>query len=634
MIKTRLVLLLLIFTHFLYAQKVNSRIKIFDKDGKFGATVGKKTILLPLYKEIRLEENGLIAVKDSIGLWGYFNDKGTAVVSPRFVETKAFKNNRALVKKEDGWGIMTKEGNYVLKPVYKTIAETEDESIEALPFQEIIVLNSKKDTVTSFLTDSITSISRDIYAYFLDGKCGLLDKSGNKITLPLYDSIGKYVHNLVLAKKDNKWGALDNFGKEIIPTHYDFAEIDSSNFIRVLHSENQEEKWYLFDSKGKSVFSESINYIGKINGQNNFVYKSKGKYGIMRTSSEEVLKPIYNYITESGDFFLVQSDEGFGLLSQKLKWLYRPYADSIKLLSGKNVIYKFQDNYHLLDSAGREKICSKAPLHPLADGLLESRNANKIGRITYSGKEVLLPVYDSIMPLTKDSGLVAFTNRQIAMYNFNRDTLIGPNDRLQEIFPVSEGFWGVKIKGKYGFIDNMGRIRIANRYDGVGQFKNGFAPVKLLGKWGVIDKAEILRVQPTYDEVQDFQNGLVIVKKDGKYGILNKSGQIVTNFLFDGFERTIDNYFISVKKNNKNLVQKGLISSEGKELIFAKYDDIIFLKNGNAIVKKNNQYGVVSKNDLIIFSTIYKNIEYDATRDNYILIKEKPKEIVKLGRNQ
>jgi hypothetical protein len=581
-----------------------------------------------------LEENGLIAVKDTIGLWGYFNEKGATIVSPRFVEAKEFKNDRALVKKEDGWGMINKEGNYLLKPVYKSVLEKEDHSFQAIPFQEIIVLNSKKDTIASFLTDSITSVSKDIYVYFLDGKCGLLDKSGNKITLPLYDSIGKFLHNVVLAKKDKHWGALDDSGVEIIPTKYKFAEIDSSNFIRTLLLENEAEKWYLFNSKGQSVLPEPFAYIGTINNLNNFIYQSQGKYGIMHTSSKEVLRPVYNDIKEYDQLYLIQSNDGFGLMTQKLKWLYQPYADSIQILPGKNVVYKFQNNYHLLDSTGWEKICSQIPLHPLPDGLLESRNKNKIGRITFEGEEVLQPVYDSIMPLTKDSALVAFTNKQVAMYNFSRDTLIGPNDRIQEIFPVSEGFWGVKIKGKYGFIDHLGRIRIANRYDAIGKFVNGYAPVKLLGKWGFVDKAEILRVQPNYDEVEDFQNGLAIVKKDGKYGIVNKTGQIVTNFLYDGFERTNGNYFISIKRNSRNQIQKGLISAEGKELIFAKYDDIRFLENGNAIVRKNDLFGVVTRNDLIIFSFIYKNIEYDPHRDNYILMREKPKELIVLNKKQ
>ena len=477
----------------------------------------------------------------------------------------------------------------------KTIIEKEDHSFEAIPFQEIIVFNTKKDTVASFLTDSITSVSKDLYAYYLDGKSGLLDKSGKKITLPLYDSIGSFVHDIVLARKDNKWGVLNDYGKEIIPTYYQYADIDSSGFIRTKLMENERETWRLFNSQGESIFSEPFDFVGKMNTQHNFIFKSKGRFGIMDTSSKEVLKPIYNNIDKVGDFYIVKSEEGFGLMTQKAKWLYQPYADSIQLLPAKNVIYKFQNNYHLLDSTGWEKICSQVPLNPLPDGLLESRNNGKVGRITFSGKEVLKPVYDSIRALTKDSALDAFANKQVGIYNFSRDTLIGPNDRIQEIFPASEGFWGVKIKGKYGYIDNLGRVRIANRYDAIGKFNEGFAPIKLLGKWGFVDKAEILKVQPSYDEVQNFQKGLTVAKKDGKYGIVNKTGQVVTAFLYDGFERTINNFFISIKKNTKGHVQKGLINSEGKEVIYAKYDDIQVLPNGNVIVKKNDRYGVVTK---------------------------------------
>ncbi len=48
-------------------------------------------------------------------------------------------------------------------------------------------------------------------------------------------------------------------------------------------------------------------------------------------------------------------------------------------------------------------------------------------------------------------------------------------ENAEVIFTESEGLQGIKKDNRYGFVDALGRLRIANRYDSIGNFHEGLA---------------------------------------------------------------------------------------------------------------------------------------------------------------
>ena len=57
-----------------------------------------------------------------------------------------------------------------------------------------------------------------------------------------------------------------------------------------------------------------------------------------------------------------------------------------------------------------------------------------------------------------------------------------------EVEPFLEGLARVTLNGKYGVIDNTGKIIVPLEYESPSNFSEGLAPVFLNGKWGFIDK--------------------------------------------------------------------------------------------------------------------------------------------------
>ena len=61
-------------------------------------------------------------------------------------------------------------------------------------------------------------------------------------------------------------------------------------------------------------------------------------------------------------------------------------------------------------------------------------------------------------------------------------------------------------------------------YDYVAEYSEGLAGVKLNGKWGFIDKSGTLVIPCKYDDAWAFSEGRAEVKLNGKRGYVNKSG--------------------------------------------------------------------------------------------------------------
>ena len=86
----------------------------------------------------------------------------------------------------------------------------------------------------------------------------------------------------------------------------------------------------------------------------------------------------------------------------------------------------------------------------------------------------------------------------------------------------------IRISGKYGFIDRMGKVVIDPRYDEAeGIFREGLAWVMKDGKYGFADTYGREIIPLKYDAVSHFYSGLARV------GIKNNHGEIFPTFFID-----------------------------------------------------------------------------------------------------
>lgn len=88
--------------------------------------------------------------------------------------------------------------------------------------------------------------------------------------------------------------------------------------------------------------------------------------------------------------------------------------------------------------------------------------------------------------------------------------------------------YSVRLNGKTGFVNLLGKEVIPCKYDLAWEFSEGLANVRLNGKYGFIDKTGKEVVPCIYDETQvKFSEGLMGVQLNGKWGFVDKAGNEV-----------------------------------------------------------------------------------------------------------
>jgi hypothetical protein len=86
-------------------------------------------------------------------------------------------------------------------------------------------------------------------------------------------------------------------------------------------------------------------------------------------------------------------------------------------------------------------------------------------------------------------------------------------------FGTRSAIFPVKAGGKYGFINNTGKLVVQPQFDDAGKFDDGLAPVSLGGKWGYVDRDGKLAVPPQFELADPFSDDLALVAINRKSAI-------------------------------------------------------------------------------------------------------------------
>ncbi|MEH2356824.1 WG repeat-containing protein [Nostoc sp.] len=121
----------------------------------------------------------------------------------------------------------------------------------------------------------------------------------------------------------------------------------------------------------------------------------------------------------------------------------------------------------------------------------------------------------------------------------NMDKYSDDKDRLSSTF--SEGLVGIKLNGKWGFINHEGKLVIPYQFDEVKKFSGGVVTVRVQDLWGVINPEGKWIIQPINKFPIQFFQGIVTtdlsVRDESGWKIIgepiiydwDKSGQLVGN---------------------------------------------------------------------------------------------------------
>ena len=253
-----------------------------------------------------------------------------------------------ILKSDNKMGIINVNGEIVIEPKFDSIiipnptkdvfiCKNANEDNTVILNKESKVILDKYENVEYIYTEgTVSSIpyEKKLLKYKKDGKYGLINYEGKKITNAIYDELKsvKYKEGEILAKKDGKYGVINGKGKVIIKFEYDQIEGDkfsqekfnykSSGYIAYKKLE-QGYRYAYINYKGKTILKPEYNSIERITAIENeneqwLIVSKNGQYGVVK-NGKIIIDFLYQKIefNSDNDVFLVNRNNRYGVFNKK-----------------------------------------------------------------------------------------------------------------------------------------------------------------------------------------------------------------------------------------------------------------------------------------------------------------------------
>lgn len=230
----------------------------------------------------------------------------------------------------------------------------------------------------------------------------------------------------------------------------------------------------------------------------------------------------------------------------------------------------------VFDTCRRNEICACSDYFSKNEyGII--KKGDHYGAINAKGKVIIEPQYDFLETsfnnhfkarLGTKWSLIDANNKPVFPFIFDSEYFIsdnpvstgisGVNSYLlypqtrglkktvfEKISPFFEGLAEATLKGKTGYIDSSGTIRIPLMFEEAWGFEDGLAAVKLNGKWGLIDTSGKFVIPPQFDYTygmdRSYGSGLAIVRQRYKHGLIDRTGKTILPPVYDKLYFESDN---------------------------------------------------------------------------------------------
>lgn len=486
----------------------------------------------------------------------------------------------------DKIGVVNREGKIIIEPKYMSVyipnhskdvfvCFTDDSTYEVLD-------KSGKDIFTSFesvypiiISDTTLEMEKQVLSYEENGKFGLIDFEGKKLTGAIYESVAslKNKPGCIQVKKDGLYGVVDSKGKTIIEPKYNsvrgdefstekegylktgyiisektntgiiygyidyegkmLIEPEYESISRCLEYED-EEVYLVFMQNGKKGVIKDSKVIIKPRYQsvvyydvsNIFIVNKNKKYGFYNNEGDEILKPSYPEYSVAGNYISVKDEKGNMML-------YDIHGNVVNTNTYKSIIETNNPSYFIAqDEQGYYSIISKdfqignkytSITYAFDNFFVVTTEENLYGVIdVYAGLEIV-PEYDVIIPLENVHALEARKGSTVDIYSEKIEKIITMENAVVEA--INKDYVSIYSNTELEYINKVGEI-VPNT--------EVYKDLKLYsyqaddGKWGFVDKAGNLVVDCKYDVVTELNEyGYAGIFQENKWGVIDENGKVI-----------------------------------------------------------------------------------------------------------
>lgn len=268
-----------------------------------------------------------------------------------------------------------------------------------------------------------------------------------------------------------------------------------------------------------------------------------------------------------------------------------------------------------------KKFLEVYPDFPLKNSILKELELNKLvlypyqkgdftGFIDPAGKFVINPMYDSATDFYEGLSVVS---RNDSVFFINKENTNVFEKHYADAMVFRYGIAPVKQERKWYFINRQGQT-VSKAYDEINELSGPAYVVKVKNKYGALDQFGQVILEPKFDKLGDFKNGYAYYIENGSYGFVSIAGT-VHKAEFEWISDFSEGQIAVVRQNDKY----GLVNVFGQKVLECKYDQVMAAPNNVFVVVQNNAYGFFSASGCFFTPIIY---EY---------LKEKPVEFYTNG---
>ena len=549
----------------------------------YGLTDLENNILIPIqYKSIYPLGTLRYAVENEAGKIALYSKDGTPITNFQIDSISQFRDSKAIIYEDLNQGLIDRDGVIILKSIYRSIViNAENKVIVQLP-HEWFFINEKNEITNRFSADVLIPINEKLFIIKISEKYGIIDNELKLLCPVRYDQLIPLDDDLFLARLSSKMGVVKSNNTLAIPFVYDTLYAEGN----ALRAYSKIEGWSLINRSNNTLTQKYYDWIGTAN-KNLYPVMNNHYWGVLDINGEEIVHCVFDSLIQIlNDLMVVKFKNQYGVINTREDWLVAPQPKPIHLINDHMYSQKQLSNVFLKNFKGEIVYFTDNRLEFKEEFFLEYLSDGTEKTIDYQGM-----IVNRVSPPTVSN--------------------------VELIFQSNEGLRGIKRDGKFGFIDERGRLRIANRYDDIGEFHEGVAPFKLIGKWGFINTSDQVVINPNYEKVSNFHNGLVIANRNGKTGVINKKGSSILTFQYDS---------IHFLPNKKFLLYagglRGMADENGIILIDPRFAYLAEIENGLVLAGIAGKFGTLTTTGLNVIPIIYDKLTFDKKHNQFLAMKK------------
>src|SRR6266404_3130217 len=188
--------------------------------------------------------------------------------------------------------------------------------------------------------------------------------------------------------------------------------------------------------------------------------------------------------------------------------------------------------------------------------------------------------------------------------------------------------------GKHGYIDETGRVVIAPKFDNWTEFSEGLAAVSVDFEWGYIDKTGKWAIPPHFTVGRPFSDGLALVgvalngkvsfpPGPQKHVFIDKTGKVVIDAKDDILNGTFSEGVGTVQFITNHGVNAVLIDRTGKVIVSVQEIETDGFSEGLTAAKKNSKWGYIDTSGRFAIEPQYEEAHAFSEGLAAVLIGEK-----------